>query len=161
MCLCVILISDLLPIVTQMLCIWIASKGKWDSLISGFLHKPRDDDRSTYAGSCMLDTLRNELARDLQSVDDFNFLTSLEGENRAGYVAFGSKDERGIRLSDSSFEQTGYFMSPAALNSQIKSGIITQHSSMVKSVKPRSRSFNADDLLTSSSRRSKISSEDD
>ena len=64
-CLCVILISDLLPIVTQMLCIWISCKGKWHDLISGFLHKPADDDRSTYAGSCMLDPLRNELARDM------------------------------------------------------------------------------------------------
>jgi len=38
-CLLVILVSDLLPIVTQMLCIWISSKGKWDNLISGLLCK--------------------------------------------------------------------------------------------------------------------------
>ena len=59
-CLVVILISDLLPIVTQMLCIWISSKGRWDSLMSGFLHKQYEED-TTYAGSVILDDLRAEL----------------------------------------------------------------------------------------------------
>lgn len=66
-CLVLILISDLLPIVTQMLCIWISSKGKWDSLMSGFLHKRQlnsNDDKSTYAGSVILDRLRDELIAD-------------------------------------------------------------------------------------------------
>ena len=39
MCLFVILLSDLLPIVTQVVCIWIALMGRWDSLMSGFLRK--------------------------------------------------------------------------------------------------------------------------
>ena len=34
----------------------------------------------------MLDPLRNELARDLQSMDDYNFLTSNDAESRAGYM---------------------------------------------------------------------------
>ena len=59
-CLLIILISDLLPIVSQMLCIWIADKGRWDNLMSGFLHKPVEED-STYAGSEMLEGLRKEL----------------------------------------------------------------------------------------------------
>ena len=88
-CLCVILISDLLPIVTQMLCIWISCKGKWDDLISGFLHKPNAGDTSTYAGSCMLDALRNELARDMQSDGDFNFLN--DSDSRAAYLAESSR----------------------------------------------------------------------
>ena len=66
-CLVLILISDLLPIVTSMLCIWISSKGKWDSLMSGFLHNRQlnsNDDKSTYAGSVILDRLRDELIAD-------------------------------------------------------------------------------------------------
>ena len=61
-CFAVIIISDLLPIVTQMICIWISGKGKWDSLMSGFLCKPMINDDSTYAGTVMLDNLRAELA---------------------------------------------------------------------------------------------------
>lgn len=49
-----------------MLCIWISSKGKWDLLLSEFLHKTLEagDDcvSETYAGSNMLENLRNELA---------------------------------------------------------------------------------------------------
>ena len=62
-----------------MLCIWLSSKGKWDNLMSGFLHKPRDreDDQSTYAGSVILGNLHNEFAKDLAAAsDDFNFLNS-------------------------------------------------------------------------------------
>lgn len=55
-----LLVSDLLPILTQMLCIWIACKGKWECLLSDFLHKQVEED-STYAGSHMLENLRNEL----------------------------------------------------------------------------------------------------
>ena len=63
-CFLIIIISDLLPIMTQMLCIWISSKGKWDSLISGFLHAPSEESLTTYAGSVILDPLRAELADD-------------------------------------------------------------------------------------------------
>ena len=34
----------------------------------------------------MLDALRNELTRDLQSMDDYNFLTGNDSESRAGYM---------------------------------------------------------------------------
>ena len=61
MCLFVILLSDLLPIVTQVVCIWIALMGRWDSLMSGFLRKQLDESLTT-AGSHMLDNLRHELA---------------------------------------------------------------------------------------------------
>lgn len=102
-CLCVILISDLLPIVTQMLCIWIACKGKWHDLISGFLHKPNAGDTSTYAGSCMLDALRNELARDMQSDQDFNFLNDLD--SKAAILAESSRVIKFNRQTES-FDNT-------------------------------------------------------
>ena len=48
----------------------------------------------------MLDALRNELARDLQSMDDYHLLTSNDAESRAGYILdnggreFNSIDKR-------------------------------------------------------------------
>ena len=55
------MLSDLLPILTQMLCIWITYIGEWNVLISDFLRPPSDGDTTTEAGSVMLDGLRAEL----------------------------------------------------------------------------------------------------
>ena len=60
-CFAIIVVSDLLPIVSLMLCIWISSKGRWDSLMSGCLTRRIDSDDSTYAGSVMLEGLRAEI----------------------------------------------------------------------------------------------------
>ena len=52
----------------------------------------------------MLDALRNELARDLQSMDDYNFLTSNDAECRAGFmIDNGGKEfnEVSMRCADS------------------------------------------------------------
>ena len=56
--LALILISDFLPIITQMACLWLSGTKKFDSLISGFLCPPAPGDESTYAGSVILDDLR-------------------------------------------------------------------------------------------------------
>lgn len=40
---------------------WLAKKGDWDSLISGYLEPPHPDDAATHAGSIMLDKILNEL----------------------------------------------------------------------------------------------------
>ena len=58
----VFLISDILPVVTQMLCIIIACWGQHDALLAEALYKPIADE-STYAGSNMLQTFANDMAK--------------------------------------------------------------------------------------------------
>lgn len=57
----IVLLSDLMPIFALIINMWIGSKGEIDFLISGYLQKPSEDDRTTFAGSQMLDGLKFEL----------------------------------------------------------------------------------------------------
>ena len=75
------MVSDLLPIFTQMLCIIIASWGQWDALLADFLYRPIPDE-STYAGSHMLQSLSNELANNAPPDADL-----WESEDSNSYVA--------------------------------------------------------------------------
>jgi len=68
-----------------MLCIWISSKGRWDSLMSGFLSKRIEHDDSTYAGSVMLESLRAELF-----TNDTLILCSSEESFQQQYESFDS-----------------------------------------------------------------------
>lgn len=58
-----LVLSDLLPIVSEIACMWIAKKGNWERLISGSLHLPFPDEATTEVGSHMLDGLRSELRK--------------------------------------------------------------------------------------------------
>ena len=91
------MVSDLLPIFTQMLCILIASWGQWDALLADFLYRPIPDE-STYAGSQMLQSLSNELANnappdaDLWESEDSNSFVAQNQPNRLlDGVSFGEK----------------------------------------------------------------------
>ena len=54
--------SDILPIAALLLCMWFGGKAKVDYLVSGYLHRPTEGDRTTLVGSHMLDELKAELA---------------------------------------------------------------------------------------------------
>ena len=110
MCLLVILVSDLLPIVTQMLCIWIQSKGNWESLMSGFLHRPLNDDEiSTYAGSNLLSNLRFELDHHNHTIDqddDWAVRDSIT-QYRQACIFEATEQDRAV-TSESFMETLGY-----------------------------------------------------
>ena len=72
--------------------------------MSGFLHKPHDD-LSTYAGSVMLDNLRNELAKDLQGVVDASERNSIFMNSNADDFS-----------PHNVYKKRGYFIDPAELN---------------------------------------------
>ena len=55
-------ISDLIPVVTHLLLIWMAGKGQTDYLVCGFLYQPQPSESTTYAGSVMLDDFKAELS---------------------------------------------------------------------------------------------------
>jgi hypothetical protein len=58
-----LVVSDIGPIIAQMYCMWLAKKGEWNDLISGFLGPPHPDEQTTLAGSVILDDLKDELSQ--------------------------------------------------------------------------------------------------
>ena len=57
---CIVLLADVLPILAMIYNLWIASNCQFDYLISGYLRQMTDDERTTIAGSHMLDELKAE-----------------------------------------------------------------------------------------------------
>ncbi len=57
-----LVVSDIGPIIAQMYCMWLAKKGEWNDLISGFLEPPHPDEQTTLVGSVILDDLKEELS---------------------------------------------------------------------------------------------------
>lgn len=55
--LCVLALSDFVPIICMIACIQIGNNGKWDTLLSAYLHGPHEDDLTTECGSHILDEL--------------------------------------------------------------------------------------------------------
>ena len=57
-----VIFGDLIPIVIQMVCIWMTYKGEWDVLVTHYLHAPNAEDKTTDCGSVMLDQFRADLS---------------------------------------------------------------------------------------------------
>ena len=59
-----LMVSDFGPLVAQMYCMWLAKKGHWDDLISGFLEPPFADSTEDEGAlrSVILDELKQELS---------------------------------------------------------------------------------------------------
>ena len=58
----IVVLSDILPILALIVCMWLSGKAQVDYLVSGYLKKPTEGDRTTFVGSHMLDDLKAELA---------------------------------------------------------------------------------------------------
>lgn len=59
-----LIVSDFGPLVAQMYCMWLAKKGHWDDLISGFLEPPFSDESmdNKTVDSTILGELKQELS---------------------------------------------------------------------------------------------------
>ena len=74
----IVLIGDIAPIAVLIYCLWISASSQFDFLISGYLKVPQEDDRTTIAGSHMLDELKAELAD--QSDHNSGLKETIDGE---------------------------------------------------------------------------------
>ena len=67
----IVILLNLCPFVALILRMWLHNKGNIDYLLWGFLQKPSEGDRTTIAGSHMLDDLREELEGQEDMLSDF------------------------------------------------------------------------------------------